>query len=128
MKKLSTLTLMLLVTLSSFADVSNSEKTALVKFYQATKGFQWTTKWDLKAPVATWYGVKIENDHVVGLTLTNNNLNGELPIELFSLEHLQELNLFKNTITGVIPSSISNLKELRVLNLSFNKISGNIPY
>ena len=49
MKKLSTLTLMLFVTLSSVAEVSNSEKAALIKFNQATKGFQWTKKWDLKA-------------------------------------------------------------------------------
>ena len=122
MKTISTLFLMLFVTFSTFAEVSVSEKKALEKLYHATKGFQWTNKWDLKAPVATWYGVKIQNDQVVGLTLSNNNLNGELPNELFSLVHLKELNLFRNAITGTIPASIANLKELTVLNIAFNTL------
>jgi mRNA-degrading endonuclease HigB of HigAB toxin-antitoxin module len=95
MKSITTLFLMFLTTVSSFAEISNTEKTALVKLYNATKGSQWTNKWDLKTPVTSWYGVNIQNDQVIGINLSDNNLSGVLPNELFSLVHLQELNLFK---------------------------------
>jgi Leucine-rich repeat (LRR) protein len=110
-----------------FAEVSVAEKEALVKLYQSTNGSQWTTKWNISMPVATWYGIKLENDKVVSINLADNNLKGELPKEIASLVNLQELNLHKNYISGSIPSSIVALKELKILDISFNRLTGSIP-
>ena len=76
------------------ADVSVSEKNALVKLYDATNGSNWTTKWDLKTPVSAWYGVKIQDDKVVSIQLPNNNLVGELPSEISDLLYLKSLNFY----------------------------------
>lgn len=51
------------------ADVSVAEKNALIQLYNATNGANWTSKWDLNAPVSSWYGVKIQDDKVVAVEL-----------------------------------------------------------
>jgi len=85
MKTIFTYVSLLLVSASCFAEISSTEKNALIKFNKATKGSQWTNKWDLKASPTTWYGVEIQNDKVISIKLVNNNLNGELPKELGDL-------------------------------------------
>ena len=67
MKTIFTYVAVLLVSTSVFAEISSTEKNALLKLYKATKGSQWTNKWDLKSPTTTWYGVEIKNDKVIGI-------------------------------------------------------------
>ena len=86
------------------AEVSQVEKNALIQLYNATNGANWTSKWDLKAPVTSWYGVKVQADKVVSIQLQNNNL------------------------VGTLPSSIGDLRSLEVLNLSFNKNDSIVPF
>ena len=105
-----------LVSTSALASVSLSEKDALVKLYIATNGSQWKNKWDLNEPVSKWYGVKLSEDKVISLDLSNNNLVGELPAEIGSLIYLQKLKLTRNSISGVIPESIGNMKLLKIIN------------
>ncbi|KAM5581972.1 receptor-like protein EIX1 [Rosa sericea] len=64
---------------------------------------------------------------VNSLDLSNNNLSGELPVELTSLIMLGTLNLSMNHLTGIIPEKIGNLKSIETLDLSMNKLSGSIP-
>ena len=90
MKTITTLFLSFVATASMMANISNSEKEALVKLYKATNGSQWTNKWDLKASETTWFGVKIQNDHVIALNLSNNHLVGQLPAEIGNLVYLQQ--------------------------------------
>jgi hypothetical protein len=45
MKTIFTYVTLLLVSASSFAEISSTEKNALVKFNKATKGSQWINKW-----------------------------------------------------------------------------------
>ena len=97
------------------ADVSVSEKSALVKLYNSTNGSNWTVKWDMKAPVSSWFGVKLQDDKVISIQLSNNNLVGVLPSEISNLIYLKELNLYKNAISGTIPASIGKLSSLEVL-------------
>ncbi|MFY7758197.1 MAG: leucine-rich repeat domain-containing protein, partial [Flavobacterium stagni] len=127
MKRLSTLVALLVLSVNAFAEVSNSEKKALLELNKSTNGAQWTNKWDVTKPVANWYGVKVENDKVVAIDLSDNNLSGTLSAKLGDLKNLQSLVLFKNSIEGVIPATLGQLKNLQVLNLSFNKMSGEIP-
>lgn len=127
MKIIPTLLLTILFSFSMLANVTPSDKEALVKLYEATNGKQWNTKWDLSLPVSTWYGVKLQDDKVISIRLVDNNLVGEIPNEIVNLTGLQELDLHKNKISGMIPVFIGKLKEMKVLNLSFNKLSGSIP-
>ena len=127
MKKNTILCFAFLFSFSMFANVSSSDKEVLVKLYKAMNGDGWINKWDLSSSVATWYGVKLQNDKVVSKNLSTNKQTGEKPAEIVKLKNLQELNLYKNKISGTIPSAIGDLSELRILNLSFNKLSGNIP-
>ncbi|KAL5581348.1 hypothetical protein UlMin_013790 [Ulmus minor] len=61
------------------------------------------------------------------IDLSNNNLSGEIPVELTSLKQLGTLNLSMNQFTGKIPLEIGSIQELETLDLSRNKLSGSIP-
>ena len=98
MNLLSTAFLTILFSTSMLANVSRVEKDALVKLFESTNGKQWNVKWDLSTSVATWYGVKVENDKVISVNLQNNNLVGEIPAEILNLKNLRELHLHKNKI------------------------------
>ncbi|WP_230470633.1 leucine-rich repeat domain-containing protein [Flavobacterium cheongpyeongense] len=114
---------------SVFADtVSDKEKYALIKIYQATNGGEWKIKWDLTSSVSAWFGVEIRNGQVVGLNLAGNNLKGELPSTIGDLEHLETLALFNNEIEGSLPDSVYEISTLRVLLLSNNKFSGSLSH
>ncbi|KAF3435146.1 hypothetical protein FNV43_RR22233 [Rhamnella rubrinervis] len=66
-------------------------------------------------------------DAVNSIDLSNNNLSGEIPVELTSLIGLRTLNLSMNHLTGKIPGDIGEMKWLESLDLSMNKIVGQIP-
>ena len=66
---------------------------ALVVMYLSTEGWAWENKWDLNQPMSTWHGVTLNQDGcVTGLSLTNNNLKGEIPDALCNLVNLRTLN------------------------------------
>nr|XP_027096262.1 probable LRR receptor-like serine/threonine-protein kinase At3g47570 [Coffea arabica] len=59
---------------------------------------------------------------------TNNSLSGYLPARICDhLPQLQELSLSLNNIEGEIPSGIGECSGLQVLSLSYNKFRGFIP-
>uniref|UniRef100_A0A5B7ABT6 non-specific serine/threonine protein kinase n=1 Tax=Davidia involucrata TaxID=16924 RepID=A0A5B7ABT6_DAVIN len=62
------------------------------------------------------------------LSLPFNDLNGEIPTEIWGMEKLEVLDLEGNLITGSLPSRFGGLRNLRVLNLGFNEIVGEIPH
>ena len=75
MKKLYFLSFSLFfLTTICIAEVSKTEKKALIDLYNAANGQHWVKKWDLKSPVSQWYGVTIVNDKVVEVNLFHNNL------------------------------------------------------
>lgn len=100
----------------------------LVALYNATDGANWTTTWDLNTPTNTWYGITLNGlGCVTNINLTNNNLVGNIPVELGNLNSLIELMLPSNSLTGSIPPELSNLDRLTILELSTNNLTGNIP-
>ncbi|XP_027098106.2 receptor-like protein EIX2 [Coffea arabica] len=64
---------------------------------------------------------------VNSVSLSANNLVGEIPDEIMELVQLQVLNLSQNHLTGRIPKKIGNLKQLETLDLSMNELFGAIP-
>ncbi|KAM0854612.1 hypothetical protein ACQ4PT_050323 [Festuca glaucescens] len=61
------------------------------------------------------------------LDLSNNKLNGKIPLEIGQLKGLLSLNLSFNRLTGQIPQSICDLTNLQMLDLSSNNLTGSIP-
>jgi hypothetical protein len=116
-----------LFSVAIFAQVSANEKQVLLDLYVATQGENWTSTWDTSEPVEHWKGITVENDHVVGIRLLFNNLDGELPASLGSLTQLRILELSFNGISGSLPESLGNLEHLEVLAFNGNNLSGSIP-
>ena len=121
---------------SAIAQVSDTERQALIDFYLATNGDQWTNTlagnrpWLINDPnssVSDWYGVTVRNGGVQGLSLSRNNLTGELPFSMNDLPNLQYLVLSSNNIEGELPAEMSALVNLRSIHLSNNNISGRLP-
>ena len=61
------------------------------------------------------------------LYLNDNQLSGEIPVELGSLTSLQKLNLCNNQLSGTIPAELGSLTSLTELYLCNNQLSGEIP-
>jgi hypothetical protein len=99
------------------ADVVAADCLALVSFYYATDGPNWTNQanWLLSTTVEDWYGVSVLNQRVVGLDLEENALSGTLPLDLAGLQGLRTLDLSKNALSGIIPPEIGGLSALNYL-------------
>jgi len=107
-----------------------TDKDALIAIYQATDGDNWVSNqnWLSNRPIGTWYGVITdENDRVVELDLSENELNGTIPSELGNLIYLEYLYLSENQLKGTIPSALSALTNLIELSLWSNELTGPIP-
>ena len=109
--------------------VHAGDKPALVALYNATGGDSWTvnTNWLSDAPLDEWSGVVAEGDVVLELSLSGNQLSGEIPPELGNLSRLRELALVYNQLSGEIPPELGNLSSLFGLYLEGNQLSGEIP-
>ena len=103
MKTLKLTITCLFVTLFTFADVSITEKDALVAIYNSTQGSEWNNTWDLNTSIDTWHGVVVKDNKVVELNLQFNNLQGKLPNSIGNLVHLKKLNLGFNNLDGTFP-------------------------
>ncbi|MEN8886648.1 MAG: Two component regulator three Y domain protein, partial [Winogradskyella sp.] len=125
MKTLKLTLLCCLLSAFAFADVSKTQKEALIAIYNATNGNSWNKSWDFDQPVAKWCGLTLDkNDNIVGIDLSFNNLNGTLPKELASLTALKFLNLSFNKLEGQLPSTLTLMVNLEDLKLFSNNFSG----
>ena len=107
-----------------------AERAALVALYNATGGPNWTNNanWVSGQPVGRWRGVTTDSSgQVVGLSLPENGLTGEIPSELGSLANLTWLSLNENQLRGNIPSELGGLSGLTGLWLHGNQLTGEIP-
>ena len=113
----------------SVTDVLTIECQALVALYESTNGDDWYNhaNWLNTNTVGNWYGVTVGSNHVIGLNLMSNNLDGTLPVELGELSDLEYIYLSGNQLSGTIPSDLGNLSGLKLLYLGSNQLSGTIP-
>ncbi|OEU20267.1 L domain-like protein [Fragilariopsis cylindrus CCMP1102] len=68
--------------------------------------------------------------HLETLDLSNNEIIGSIPEEIYDLRSLQHIYLYHNKLTGTISSYISQLLSygsLQTLHLSHNSLTGSIP-
>jgi Leucine-rich repeat (LRR) protein len=99
-------------------DVPESERAALIAFYNATGGDNWVnnTNWNTSAPVRTWFGINTSTTDIFGQTYTDG------------LEHVQSLSFLQfNNIAGSLPSELANLTKLAGMNFINNPLNGTIP-
>ncbi|OAE28149.1 hypothetical protein AXG93_638s1380 [Marchantia polymorpha subsp. ruderalis] len=61
------------------------------------------------------------------LVLSQNNLSGQLPLDINVCSNLDQLYLDHNQISGVIPPAIALMEQLGQLNLAHNELTGSIP-
>ena len=109
---------------------SAEDRAVLVELYNSTGGANWTdnTNWLSEEPMREWHGVTTDDEgQVAELSLSDNQLSGEIPTELGSLANLQTLWLFNNQLTGKIPAELGNLSNLTGLSLSRNQLTEEIP-
>ena len=110
--------------------VANPDRAALVAFYNATGGADWTNNdnWLTEAPLEEWHGVTVYNGRVIVLYLVRNNLAGSIPPELGQLSSLVSLTLdFNRRVGGSIPPELADLSRLRQLALQGLGLAGRIP-
>lgn len=106
------------------------EREALMALYEMTDGDHWTNNenWGSNKPVGEWYGVHTVQGYVWELSLSNNNLKGNLPEAIGDLSHLRWLQLGWNYLTGGIPERIGELTELWYLEFrECRLLTGELP-
>lgn len=113
---------------------------ALRALYLSTDGDNWTerTNWPDKAffeanptdpgnlEIETWFGVEATSNSVIGLYMSNNNLNGTLPVELTFLSGLQFIEFKNNNLSGTLDPNWS-IMPLNYINIANNNLTGNLP-
>ena len=110
-------------------DVPQTETNALMNFFYATDGPNWTnnTGWGIDPVVENWFGITVVNGHVTGLDLTTNEktLSGPGAPFLVALSELTRLNLQGTGVTGDI-SGFNSLVKVSYLRLDSTGVTGDI--
>ena len=108
-----------------------TDKEILEEFYRSTAGPAWLQNagWLSGDPCQSmWYGIRCsQSGDVVEITLSHNQLAGELPSSLGNMKSLQVLRLYDNIISGILPLSLFTMKSLTVLDLDNNQLYGTLP-
>jgi len=109
------------------AQISSSERQILLDLYISTDGENWINTWDLNKTASEWHGIIIKDNKVTGISLLFNNMVGELPATIGSLDYLEILELSFNKLHGSIPTEIGDLENLKIVAFNGNDLTGRIP-
>lgn len=135
---------------SSTSEIRKAECEALVDLYNTTNWSAWTNsnnRWDFSR-ICSWYGVQCEKSTVRNILLSWNNLQGDLPQSIWSLEYLNTLDIGNNAITRIpytiwklnkyltkfyihdnllreLPTELNTLSVLEILDASHNQLDSN---
>jgi len=135
------------------AELHFMQRYVAMVLYTTTDGLDWddNTNWETSTNVCTWHGVdcigenieesedpgSVDNSStrdlqegmdgtIIGLKLSDNELNGYLPPDIVALTSLQTLELHKNQISGELPTYLYDMITLKTLFLDDNEIEGKI--
>lgn len=115
------------ITQYTIYEANKDDWNVLIAIYNATKGETWKNKWNVTSGIKAMsklYGVFFDKGRVTSINLSDNNLMGYIPSEIFSLSMLESLNLSNNLLTGNMPTiTTSSIKNIDVSN---NLLTGNI--
>jgi Leucine-rich repeat (LRR) protein len=118
--------------------IPRTEYEALKSLYNSTNGDNWTnnSNWlDSLSLANDWYGVTVEDNHVIHLLLFNNNLDGFISSDIAQLQYLQNINFERNYLgrislnsarqQRIIPDELETLSDLIQISLKYNSIQFN---
>ena len=108
---------------------------------EADNSGEYVILWGVCFNIETTTGLSLSSNQLTGeippeignltnltwLKLNDNQLTGEIPSEIGNLTNLTDLRLYNNQLTGEIPPEIGNLTNLTSLSLAYNQLSGEIP-
>jgi len=102
----------------------------LTMVFDECRGNSWHRKDNWKQSgmsVCEWYGIHCDQEgNIERVILSTNNMNGDIPTEIFHLPHLKILNLDSNNVdfnfSGI--ESASNLQMLDISNTSTHSLEG----
>ncbi|MBR5465565.1 MAG: redoxin domain-containing protein [Alistipes sp.] len=117
------------VTTKDVGQALANERKALIALYQAMGGDQWTnnSNWCSGLPISEWYGLGVnEEGFVTYISLSNNNVVGEIPEAINTFEYLTSLELHYNYITGMA-ENVRFPVGLMYLSLGGNAFECEIP-
>jgi hypothetical protein len=111
--------------------VMETDSLALVDFYNAAGGDNWTDKGNWKlGPVNTWVGVTVTGDRVTKLAVGENNIVGTISPSVGNLSELTELRINGNEpnkiyidLHGSIPVELYNLTKLKIIQFKFTMLT-----
>ncbi len=101
--------------------------------YEANGGTGWTNQWAIgsnEINSSAWPGVTFDNNgKVTAIDLSNNNLTGNLPVQLLGLTALRTLNLSGNGLGGNLQTLFENVdasNSLTSFYVAGNQLTGNL--
>ena len=111
---------------------SDEDRETLIAIYNTGDGDNWKDSdardWLSNKPIGEWVGVTTNDEgRVTILSIWNQGMTGEIPLEIADLTHLQQLSLGHNQLTGEIPSELANLPNLDRIRINGNQLTGSIP-
>lgn len=117
----------------NITEIPKIECEALVNLYFSTNGANWkstlagNSKWFSNNSPDSWYWVECWEGHVWIINLSNNLLNGTLPMSIWNLSQLTWMFMSNNQLRWELPSTIGNLTQLIQLKLGRNQLKWSIP-
>lgn len=96
----------------------SAQRAALLALYSSSNGAGWSQQegW-LGEPGSEcdWYGVSCnEHGNMTSLSLSNNNLSGNVPAELADLVTATSIDLSYNQLTGEVPAEVSAMDSINL--------------
>jgi len=122
------------VTLCVSAAIPDKEYQALKAIYTATNGQGWINNegWlkDGTNPCTDWFGVTCTSDgnNIQSLSLSNNNLVGQIPEEIGDLTAIISVDFGLNKLSGPLPKSFSTLSKMYAMSLKENQFTGPLDF
>ena len=118
----------------TFPPASNDivDRFAMAALYYSLGGRSWknNSNWLSPESYCEWYGIKCNRKEtdIEEIDLVDNNLVGEIPLELGLADTVHAVSLKVNAISGGLPGAVfGGMPQLYVLYIQDNQLTGTIP-